>query len=182
MPLIFPKPPIELGQVFEAGLLHLVQLGRVPAGLSINPNPQPICLLSLKDGVDNFQLPTAPIPVNWRYFAGDLSGPVVAGDIIATTPPVIAGLLYGDTAKRALQASLALASLAETQASDYEPFLLRIPGALVEAFWLKPSTDGTPWIVPFGPTFDPTHRQGAPITVDGFLHTLRPVAPQVFRT
>jgi hypothetical protein len=181
MPLIFAKPSIELRRVFEAGLLHLVQLGRVPAGLSINPNPDPICVLSLKDGVENFQLPAVPIPVSWRYFAGDISGPVVAGDITVTSPPVIAGLLYGDTAKRALQAKLALASLPETQASDYEPFLLRIPGALVEAFWLKPSADGTPWIVPFGPTFEPTHRQGTPVTVDGFLHTLRPVATQVFR-
>ena len=181
MPLIFAKPAADRRQVFEAGLLHLVQLGRVPAGLAVNPNPQPIYLLSLKDIAGDFRLPEVAKLVSWRYFAGALANQVVAGDVSATTPPVITGLRYGDTARKALQANLALEALGEVRQNDFESRLLRIPGALVEGFWLKPPSADNGLLVPFGKTFEPTHRDGRPDSIDGFLHTLRPVREQVLR-
>ncbi len=181
MPIILSKPSTALRQAFEAGLQHLVDLNRVPAGLPVNPNPQPIYLLSLQDTKGNFRLPNVARLVSWRYFAGDVSGDVVTGDINATPPHAISGLSYGNTAKRALQATLALSGLKEVQDGNFEPRLLRIPGALAQGFWLKPPSEDNGLIVPFGSTFEPTHREGKPAPIDGFLTTLRPVAKQVLR-
>jgi hypothetical protein len=179
MPLISTKAPAECLQAFEAGLLHLIQLGRVPSGLTVNPDPQPIYHLNADHVAGDFHLPAIARPTGWRYFAGDSLGEVVAGDVSATSPPVLTNLCYGATAQKALQAFLALAGLPEVNATGFEVRVLRIPGALVEGFWLKPPEDGNGLLVHCNRMTRDTQRWGKPYPIDDFLrNNLRPVAEQ----
>jgi hypothetical protein len=180
MPLLFAKASNDRRQAFEAGLLHLVRLGRVPAGLVVDPSSQPIWLLNVKDIGGDFHLRTAAHLVSWRYFAGQNPGEVVAGDVSATSPPVVTSLFYGDRARTALNAFQALDRLPAVQASDFEVRLLRIPGALLEGFWLRPPTDESGLIVPFGRTLGDAQLSGKPFPIEDFLkNQLHPVAEQV---
>jgi hypothetical protein len=178
MLLIFKKPSPGSREAFKTGLQHLVQLGRVPAGLHVHMNPQPIYVLSLKDGVSASLMPSARL-VGWRYYAGDVSGEVVAGDVSATAPPAITSLRYGDSARTALTATLALRKLPDVQANNFEARLLRIPGALVEGLWLKPASDSNGLIVPLRRTFRRDKQDGRPEGIDDFLNTLRPVSESI---
>jgi hypothetical protein len=179
MPLISTKPPTECLQAFEAGLLYIVQLGRVPPGLAVNPDPQRIFHLNADDLAGDFHLPTIARPTGWRYFAGDSLGEVVAGDVSATSPPVLTHLCYGTTAQAALRVFLALAGLPEVNATGFEARLLRIPGALVEGFWLKPPADGNGLLIPCGRMTRDTQRWSNPLPIDDFLrNNLRPLAKQ----
>jgi hypothetical protein len=179
MPLILAPQPDECLQAFKAGLNHLVQLGRVPADLTVDPNPHPICVLGYK-AIAEFCARKSVPPVAWRYFATN-GGAVVVGDISATSPPTIANLQYGDAAQSAFAAAQALAKLAPVQANEYEPWMLRIPGALIDGFWLKPCAKSEDLIVPCERKFgnDPPH--GQPINIDGFFKALRPTADQALR-
>ncbi|MCU1294938.1 MAG: hypothetical protein JWP08_3788 [Bryobacterales bacterium] len=180
MPLISGKSSTERRQAFETGLLHLVRLGRVAPGLTVNPYSQPIWHLNVNHVAGDFHLPTAARLVGWRYLAGSAPGEVVAGDVSATSPPTVTNLAYGDKAKTLMQAFLALEGLPEVNAGNFETRVLRIPGALVEGFWLKPPTDENGLLVPCGRMFGEAPLSGKPCPIDDFLkNRLRPVIEHV---
>ncbi|MFL6464692.1 MAG: hypothetical protein ACJ73N_09825 [Bryobacteraceae bacterium] len=181
MILIQWKPSTELRQAFEAGLRHLVQLGRVSPGLNVNPNPHPIYVLNSQEEGGVFRLPSNIRLVGWRFFAGEPSGEIVVGDVSATTPPTVNSLYYGSSARNIYQATLALERLGEVDASDFHLRLLRIPGALFEGFWLKPASNNDGLIVPYGRSFDRERQDGKPFEIHDFLRTLRSVDKQFFR-
>jgi hypothetical protein len=174
------KPSPEHQKAFEAGLRHLVQLGRVPAGLNVDPHPQPVYVLKLED--KDLRSPEAAKLVSWRYFASRAPGEVVVGEVRATPPPAVISLLYGNSAQNTLKATLALEQLRQVREKDYHLQLLRIPEALIEGFWLKPPSDGNGLIVTRGRSFEREKQSGRPYNIDEFLKTLRPVEKQVFRS
>ena len=175
MPLISAKTTVPRRRAFEAALQHLVQLGRVPAGLHVNPEPHPIYVLSSKDVIGDAYGTAAARLVSWRYFAADIWNTVVVGDVSNTNPPKVTGLRYGDTGKRALNVKKKMEALPELQAADYEPRILRVPGALAEAFWLHSLSGSAGLVVPCQHVFGSPCQEGQPYAIDHFLETLRPL-------
>ncbi len=115
--------------------------------------------------------------VGWRYFAGEATGEVVAGDVSETSPATVTGLITGDAAKKALEAAQAASRVPQAQSTPHELRLLRIPGALTQGFWLKP-VNNNGLFIRYGSSFGVEHDDGRPVPIDGFLGTLRPVANQ----
>jgi hypothetical protein len=175
MPIIPTSSSTERKREFERGLAHLVRLGRVPAGLDVEAQAQPIYLLSTQDAAKQPDLNQVGKLVAWRYFATNAKGDVVAGEVSASLPPTLSNLRYGAPAKKILEATKALDELPQVQAGSFYLRVLRVPGALTEGFWLPSATGTDGVIVPFGRSFDAKRPDGRPIGIDGFLGTLRPV-------
>ena len=143
MPIVFYPTSLRQSQAFEAGLLHLVQLDRIPTGFRIYPFTLPVYNLGTRDVLANADLKATARLVSWRYFAAnDNQSTAVVGDVDATATPRVTGLSYGALALETLKATQALESMPGLSATHYEPRLLRIPGLLVEAFWLKTMSPG----------------------------------------
>ncbi len=175
MPIIPTTSSTERKLEFERGLAHLVRLGRVPAGLTIDAQAQPIYLLSVREAAEHPDLNQAAKLVAWRYFATDAKGDVVAGEVSASLPPTLSSLRYGASASKIFEATKTLDELPQVQGGSFYLRVLRIPGALTEAFWLPQVTSADGLIVPFGKSFERERREGRPIGIDQFLGTLRPV-------
>jgi hypothetical protein len=176
MALIPTQTSTTRSQAFQAALQHLVQLGRIPAGLHINPNPHPIYILSTKDAAGGRYNPDTAEPVSWRYFAADVWGNAVVGDVSNTNPPKVTSLRYGETGKNALKVKKKMEELPDVQAddSDYEPRILRSPAALAEAFWLHSRSGKEGLIVPCRDMFGSPCKKGEKYPFDDFLKALRP--------
>jgi hypothetical protein len=86
----------------------------------------------------------------WRFLAVAPSGVPVAGDVIEPEglQPRMTGLSLDPIIGRAILATRRVASLPEVEAKDYELQVLRIPGVLTEAFWLKSINGGEDLMVP----------------------------------
>ena len=173
MALIPTQTSTARSQAFQAALQHLAQLGRIPAGLHIHPNPHPIYIVSTKDATGGFNPGTAK-PVSWRYFAADVWGNVVVADVSNTNPPKVTSLRYGETGKKALNVKKKMEGLPDVQTAEYEPRILRVPGKLAEAFWLHPPSGNKGLVVPCKKAFgSPPCEEGQSYPIDHFLNTLR---------
>ena len=86
----------------------------------------------------------------WRFLAVAPSGAPIAGDVIDQEglQPRMTGLSLDPIIGRAILATRRVASLPEVEAKDYELQVLRIPGVLTEAFWLKSINGGEDLMVP----------------------------------
>ncbi len=182
MPIVYYPVLRRQSQAFQAGLLQLIQLRRIPDGLTVYPLALPIYNLSARDVLANADLDSVAKLVGSRYFAaGNDAQTTVAGDLDESSTPQLTGLSYGSTPSQALEALQALQDLPElSDSSSYKPQLLRIPGLLVEAFWLTSSdgADTTEWVVPYHTLIkdlDPAQAY----TVKDFFDRLRPLAQQV---
>ena len=173
MPIIITwKPSPERKQAFEAALNHLVQLGRVRAGLNVDPNSYPIYTVDPAQVRGDFHLPEVTKLIGWRYYAGDASTEVVLGEVTATSPAVVNRIQYGDPALKAWNAMQALNDRPEFHDDKYQLNILRLPEALTEAYWLQPAgSNGL--IVPYGKSFTLKQDYGKPENIDDFLHTVK---------
>ena len=173
MPIIITwKPSPARKQAFEAALSHLVQLGRVRAGLNVDPNSYPIYTVDPALVKGDFHLSEIAKLIGWRYYAGDASTEVVLGEVTATSPAVVNRMQYGDPALKAWNAMQALDDRPEFQNDKYQLNILRLPEALTETYWLQPAgSNGL--IVPYGKSFRLEHDDEKPENVDDFLHSLK---------
>jgi hypothetical protein len=172
MPIIPTTTSDKAKFEFERGLAHLVRLGKAPPDLEIDSHAQPIYVLTVAGGPD---LRKANTPSAFRYFATNADGAVVVGEVNANPPPTIANLRYGVSAKKIYVATHAVAERPEARGGNFYLRVLRIPGALTEAFWLPEVTGADGFIVPFGTSFEPDRREGKPLGIEDFVKTLRPV-------
>jgi len=185
MPIIYTPTLRRQKQVFEAGLLQLMQLRRIPANLTIDQYTFPIYNLTARDVLSNANLSTAARLLGYRYFAhGDSPEAVVAGDVDASSTRVTA-LSYGSSVQKTLVAKKGLdeqPDLEDPVASNYEPRLLRIPGLYVEAFWLKPLSAGgqADLIVPYHTLIEDLDP-AKPISVQDFFDKVSPLAEQALK-
>jgi hypothetical protein len=154
MPLVSWSSSIARRQAFEAGLQHLVGLGRLPDGLPVDPHPHPVYRVDLK-AVKEEKIQESAELVGWRYFAGSADGVAVSGIVSLTSPPEVTGLQYGDSVKDALRAAETVENGLANK--NYQLRALRIPGVHLDAFWLTPlAREGTgtdEWVVPYHGTF-----------------------------
>ena len=166
----------QRAKVFEAGLLQLVQLKRIPAGLQVQKIPEPVYTVDAAALTGDFQLADIAKLVSWRYSASDASGTSVTGEVSDTYPFVLNNLSYGAANAKLDQVKRTLFDLPELQAGGSQLRVLRIPGALVEGYWIKPPS-GNGSFLRVGKTFGETLQDSRPAPIDDFLHTLRPVEP-----
>ena len=187
MPIVFYPTSFRKTQAFQAGLLHLVQLHRIPAGLTVYPHTLQIYNLGARDVLAKADPGVTAKLVSWRYFAGgDNETTTVAGDVDASSTPQVTSLSYGASAWTALKAAEALENLPDFSgpAASYEPRLLRIPGLLTEAFWLKSLSQSAgreaDWVVPYRTPIKDLD-QAKPYPIKDFLQMLYPLAQQAVK-
>ena len=84
-------------------------------------------------------------------------------------------LAQGPRVAEALQAAAAVAALPEVRAADYELRLLRIPGLLIEAFWLVSQSGGADLVVPFL-TLNKQLQLSRPYPLTDFMNVVQPLA------
>jgi hypothetical protein len=178
MPLFKPVPPTTATEAFRAGLSGFLSgpafggagplarqnhIGGIPVLPSEadfggagpwDHDPQQVFTLGLSD-LQTAANTNAAKPAAWRYFAGNASGKTALGhcsENAATGLWELTSLSYGDRVWQALQASQGLdLQPGIALVNSYELRLLKIPGLLLEAFWLVSSTGGTDVAVVFPP-------------------------------
>ncbi len=168
------KPSTRQRQVFESALLQSVQLGRVPDGLQVDPNPEPVYLVNVYNLIEGCELTDHARLVGWRYSARDPSGNWMTGEVSATLPYMLTSLRYGQVQSNSYKVKHDLANSPEVQAKDFQLRVLRIPGALAEGYWLKPA-DGNGLFVHLANTFNKTHKKGELHAIDAAMQQMRPL-------
>jgi hypothetical protein len=186
MPLFKPVPPTTATEAFRAGLSGFLsgpafgRAGKIAhqndiGGIPVLPteadfggpgpwdhDPQQVFTLGLSH-LQTAADTNAAKPAAWRYFAGNAYGKTVLGHCSADAATglwELASLSYGDRVWQALRASQSLdLQPGISLAHSYELRVLKIPGLLLEAFWLVSSTGGTDLAVVFPPPPYQLHRR-----------------------
>jgi len=173
---------------------------RPPLDDEYTPNSSyhlPAYAISLKDLV-NLQagqsIDQAAREVAWQCIAVSKSGSVVVGEVTPGTkaprpsgqvfngPVKMSSLSYGPIINGAFKIVIGLAAFADDLLKkfhiegDYEPRMLRIPGILMTALWLKSQTaGGTDWVVPLHTKIGGLKAE-SPLTMQDFVSVVRPLA------
>ena len=92
-------------------------------------------------------------PAGWRFLTGDLLDDAAAADVVqpsagAAPAPQMTSLSRDPLIAGAIRAIHEVETLPEVQAGVYELQVLRIPGLLIEALWLKSPDPNASLIVP----------------------------------
>lgn len=111
------------------------------AALSSIVDPQKVYVLGLQQIINGPPLGEQNF-VGWRYLTDIAPDLAVAGHISQqNTAPTFAGLAYGRQLTTAIRASGEVETRPEIAQGNYELRLLRIPGLLVDAYWLHWAND-----------------------------------------
>jgi hypothetical protein len=181
----------EARRALDAGLADFLNLAGPVAGPSV-PGGGPgvpggiflhdlhIFTLGLRDIVNGAGIEDAK-PAGWRFLTGNpSSGDALSGDVIqppADAPnaaPMMTGVSKDPLVGAAIQAIHEVETLPEVQDKNYDLQVLRIPGLLIEAFWLKSHEDGGDLIVPVLTRARELQRMKA-YPVAEFLNIIRPM-------
>jgi hypothetical protein len=140
---ITPEPFPE-----DAKAAFLRALGDQPVGLPLYSVP--VYSLGLR-GLAREEGLSGARKIGW-YFLTTQGPDAVSGDVpdqpMATEAPT-ASRARGPTIAAALNAYGGLAALEQVAQTQFAPRLLRIPGLLIEAYWLKAASDRLDCVVPF---------------------------------
>ncbi len=124
----------------------------IRAALTANTEPHRFYVLGLPQIIDG----TPPGDQNlagWRYLVNVASDLAVAGVIILTNgAPVFAGAAYGRQLAQDVAAFARVGASREAADETYEMRLLRMPGILVDAYWLHASAEtdtAKDWVFPY---------------------------------
>jgi hypothetical protein len=152
MSLIHHRPPAAMQQVLLAGLPDFANSSDPAAGdLYKAEQGHEVYVLSLNDLLRGAGLNAAK-DAGWRFISAAAPGGVGAVAHVSNGPdgtPLMRGISYGPEIAAALRAAREVESLPEVAAQHFELWVLRIPGVLVEAYWLKASSGKKDLIVPY---------------------------------
>ena len=172
MPLKKTPPPPEFSRALAAGLRDFTgpddPVRSQPTQDWFGLNVFTLQIRHLNEGVG------AATPAGWRF----LSGGEVAADVVAGKDgelPRMTSLLRDPLVDRAAKAVREVENLPEVARSDYELRVLRVPGILIEAFWLISTQGGTDLLVPALTKSNRLKRMQA-YTVGDFLEIARTLA------
>jgi hypothetical protein len=119
------------------------------AGLGARAYSQKVYSLGLQQIV-NGPSPGDDLFVGWRYLLEINADLGVAGQVSQQSgPPSYAGLSYGPKTAKAVRATREVETLAGLPDGAYELRVLRIPGLLVDSFWLRSNPAGSDKVVPY---------------------------------
>src|SRR2546429_2368554 len=113
----------------------------------------------------------------WRFLAGSSVGEAIAGDVMEIPPgtaPRMTSVSHDPLVGRAIQAVHELESLPEVHDQDYELNVVRIPGLLIEAFWLKSRGKGPDLVIPVL-TRETGLKRMKPYPMEQFLTEVEPL-------
>lgn len=204
MPLKRPPFSSDVSQALVDGLLDFADSGSPPSQNALPPEAWEglhVFDLQLQDLRSDAGLGAAA-PVGWRFLAsqpapailtkplkgkrlGD-DGPggntqedgVVAADVVQSASggkPELVALLRDPRFSRALRAIQDVQNLPQVQDQDYELRVLRIPGILIEAFWLVSLGNQPDLLVPILSTA-PELKRMQPYAANEFLPIARSLA------
>src|SRR5258708_29536909 len=150
MSLIKPVPSDQTRRALAAGVKDFVNPGD-PTGDVLLQAPQGLHVFAvgLRDIANGVGIEGAK-SAGWRFLAGSPIGPAVSGDVIEREgeAPKMTSLSRDPLVGAAIRATHEVETLPEVRAHDYTLQVLRIPGLLIEAFWLKSQTGGGDLVVP----------------------------------
>jgi hypothetical protein len=174
MPLVTPPAPPDAEQAFHQGLgsflagpdldsdlKHQAFIGGAPklptladVIKSVSPPPAPLQNFTL--GLRDLQRSSGTISAkagSWQFFAGNTASEAVAGECLQSPDTGIwqlTNVSYGSNVWQMIQAANSLPQLAGIPSlEDFQVRFLKIPGILVEAFWLVSQNGGTDLAVVF---------------------------------
>jgi len=165
MPVHKPSPPDAIRRALVAGVADFVDkrdplrrvLLQAPIGLHVFTLGLDDILGKLPTEVETAKVPGDAEKIlgltksaGWRFLATGPSG-AIAGDVtLASTgkPARMTSLSRDPLIAKAIQATNEVDTLPEVQKKHYELRVLRIPGILLEAFWLKSLIDDIDLFVP----------------------------------
>jgi len=150
MALIKPVPSDQTKRALLTGVADFIAktdpLGNV---LKQTPLGLHVFTLRLQDIVNGVGIAGAK-SAGWRFLAGSPFGPAVAGDVIERpgAAPKMTSVSRDPLIAAAIRATHEVETLPEVQRNDYELRVVRIPGLLIEAFWLKSTAGGPDLAIP----------------------------------
>jgi hypothetical protein len=115
----------------------------------------------------------------WRFMALSSSGLPIAADVVDRgdgEPPRMISLSRDPVIADMVVAARRIEKSPEVQAKDYDLRLLRIPGVLTEAFWLKPLVGEDHLIVPILTKSRGLLQEKRPLPIADFLSIVRGLA------
>jgi hypothetical protein len=186
MPLAFPSPPSDAGQVLQQGLYSIQQAQRLdPRGgatlaVEVAPvvmRPHPVYELGLDDLAAGRGMDAARL-VAWRYL-------LVKGNQVHQAAEVFAapqggsrfGSLTTGFATSAEQGFAVAEKLPEVQNHTYEIRALRVPALSIMAIWLKDKQGNEDRFIFLPPVFPPV-RPLAPYSALDLLSLLQKLAAE----
>jgi hypothetical protein len=152
MALIKPIAPDLTTRALLAGVANFMDPRDPLMGTLLQaPRGLHVFTLGLRDITDTTIGIQGAKSAGWRFLAGSPLGPAVSGDVIqpvAGGAPKMTGVSSDPLVAAAIRAVNEVETLPEVQRQNYELQVLRIPGALIEAFWLKSQIAGNDLAVP----------------------------------
>ena len=139
MPAVFTKPTPS--PVFTNAL---------PPGFPPSAAPQPAYAMDL-ERIIALNPPADDLFVGWRYLylRGPNDGVAADVDQISGGSPFYAGVAYGPKIAQAWTAAQNIGSVPGIPDGTYEVRFLTIPGILTDSLWLKVTSGGSDWVVPY---------------------------------
>jgi len=153
MAVITPNASDQIKRALAAGLLGFTSPNDPLANdLKTGRLGLHIFTLGLRDIANGLE---SVKPAGWRFLAGHPPGEVLAADVTEAIPgsgtnavPKMTSLSHDSLIGGAIRAIHEVETLPELQGHNYELRVLRIPGLLIEAFWLKSLDGGDDLVVP----------------------------------
>jgi hypothetical protein len=172
MAIIKPTVSGAISQAFLKGVADFTTLGELGPATAWH-----VFTVGLGDIAGNAGIQNAK-PAGWRFLASGASGRVIAGEVPEASPDgtfSMTSLAHGPNVAASLQSAAQLDALDKAQAADYDLLTLRIPGLLVEAFWLKSRSGGADLVVPYV-TRNKQLELNRAYSLEEFLGIVRPLA------
>ncbi len=149
--------------VFAAGIKHLVEIRRIPPGLTVYSEQQPVYIVGTDHISPDHRVLISSGPDAWRLFAGSANGTAVIGELSTADNPELLSLAYGKRADEILAINLNPEFSARFRTAEFERRTLRLPDQFVEALWFKSIRTNDDTIVPLGLRFGTMPKSGFPI-------------------
>jgi hypothetical protein len=139
------------------------------------PEPVPVFTLTLADLLDQSR-DLQPKSAGWRFMTADESGNPVVGEVTATgrEAPQMTSLSTDDRMRDTVRLTREIPESPRMQ-QDHELRMLRMPGVLVDAFWLKSSSPGNDFYIPALTCTDDL-TVGEFYSTESFFAAVRPLA------
>jgi hypothetical protein len=176
MPLIISTAPDSAKRALAGGVADFLDL-RDPLANELKQGNLGLHVFSvgLEDIVEGQEIRGAK-SVGWRFLTGARLGPAVACDVTERQEgsPKVTGVSRDPLISAAIRATHEIETLPAVREKDYELRVLRIPGLLIEAFWLVSRTGETDLLVPVL-TRSRLLKVMQPYPVAEFLNIVRPL-------
>jgi hypothetical protein len=177
MALIKPAPAYSTRQTLADGLKKFAKPDDPMVAALANAPCQWVFTLALPDLAKNGGGIANAKAAGWRFLASAGSDAAAAevSEPPQGHPPKMRSFARGPQFQQAIQAAQEVEALPQARDQHYELRVLRVPGLLMEAFWLKAQGGGEDYVIPYLVP-DPQRQYRRVFPMSEFLDTVRPLA------